>query len=261
MIPTIKTKPIRPSFAIELSYRKKLLKLIDRMHNSIMYWLKIAYKKLYPKLAFDAGPANELASILRRLFRMWRRHFNRLAQDLARYFAQHVSQRNDVALKRMLREGNFSIRYKKTQGMNDAVQAIVNENVSLIKSIPQQYLGRVEQLVMQSVSTGRDLQTLTNALQKEFGVTKRRAVLIARDQNNKATTALHRVRMLETGIRQAVWMHSHAGKQPRKTHVKAGADRVVFDLERGWFDPDPKVRKYILPGELINCRCVMKPVV
>lgn len=254
-------KPVRPSAAIEILYRKHLSKLIDQMHNSIMYWLKSAYKRLYPNIAQDASPPNELAAIIRRLVRRWRRHFNRLAEDLARYFAQHVSQRNDVALRRIMREGNFSVRFTKTPQMNNAVQAIVNENVSLIKSIPQQYLQRVEQLVMQSVSTGRRLDDLADSLQKEFQVTKRRAVLIARDQNNKATTALHRVRMLETGIKEAVWIHSTAGKQPRKTHLQAGRDKTRFDLEKGWFDPDPKVRKYILPGQLINCRCVMRPVV
>jgi hypothetical protein len=41
--------------------------------------------------------------------------------------------------------------------------------------------------------------------------------------------------------------------------VKAGRDRVVYDLDKGWFDPDEG--KHILPGELVNCRCFARPVV
>lgn len=238
--------------------------MIDEMHRSMIYWLCASYKKNEPnisKLASDATPAEELAAQIRRLARRWLRRFNQLAPNLANYFSQSVDKRNELVLKRILRDGGFSVRFQKTPAMQDIMQAIVHENVSLIKSIPQQYLRNVETVVMQSVQTGRDLKQLTDDLQKQFNVMKRRATLIARDQNNKATAYLHRARMLEHGINEAIWMHSGGGQHPRRTHVKAGRDRVKFDLAKGWFDPDPKVQKYILPGQLINCRCVYRPVV
>jgi len=61
------------------------------------------------------------------------------------------------------------------------------------------------------------------------------------------------------GIEQAVWLHSGGGKRKRPTHVANSGKR--FNVAEGWFDPDPKVRRHIHPGELINCRCVCRPVV
>ncbi|MCH5894342.1 phage head morphogenesis protein, partial [Salmonella enterica] len=84
--------------------------------------------------------------------------------------------------------------------MNTALQASITENVNLIRSIPQQHLTQVETLVMQSVSRGRDLKTLTDELEKRYGITRRRAALIARDQNNKATSVMQSARQRSVGI-------------------------------------------------------------
>lgn len=158
----------------------------------------------------------------------------------------------------MLERGGFAVEFKMTRAMNDVLQATVKENVSLIKSIPERYFAQVEGAVMRSVAAGRDLHSLSEALQKQHGVTKRRAHLISRDQNNKATADLARARYVELGIENARWLHSAGGKEPRPTHVRASRDRVVFNIREGWYDPHEK--KHILPGQLINCRCTMVPV-
>src|SRR5205085_12109859 len=94
-------------------------------------------------------------------------------------------------------------------------------------------------------------------LRHRFGVTRRRAALIARDQNNKVSGALHRVRQLELGIEKAIWIHSGGGKHPRPTHVRNNGKQ--YDVAKGWYDPAEK--KFVMPGELINCRCVSRPVI
>lgn len=253
--------PVRASVGIEMTYRKKLDKLIDEMHRSIVYWISAAYRKNEPVLAMAADelPARALAATVRRLQRYWTKKFNDMAQELATYFGQAVAKRSDAALQSILRRGGMSVRFQMTRGQRDVLQATVQENVSLIKSIPQQHLQRVEGLVMRSVQTGRDLATLTDELQHQFGVTRRRAELIARDQNNKATGALQRVRHTELGITEAIWVHSGGGRHPRPSHVKAGRDKVKYNVATGWFDPAEK--RYVLPGELINCRCVARPVI
>jgi SPP1 gp7 family putative phage head morphogenesis protein len=144
-----------------------------------------------------------------------------------------------------------------TPAMQDISKATVNANVALIKSIPQQYLRNVEGIVMRSVQTGRDLGALSKDLQKQFGVTKRRAALISRDQNNKATSAFQRARQQELGITRAVWMHSHAGKEPRPTHVAMNGK--TYDINKGMWDADEK--EWVFPGQLINCRCTSRSVV
>lgn len=252
--------PIRPNVGLEMLYRRRLLALVDEMNNSFVYWITAAYRANEPAvLAQDEAPAEALRKAIASLARRWRHRFDQASLDLADYFATAVSKRSDARLKQILKKGGFSVKFTMTPAQRDIIQATVNANVSLICSIPERYLTDVEGMVMRSVQTGRDLGTLAKELRQAYGITRRRAALIAGDQNNKATSAMLHARQAEIGIEKAVWMHSSAGKQPRPTHLKAGRDKVVYDVREGWFDPHEG--KYILPGELINCRCTSRPVI
>lgn len=250
-------RPIWPNQGLESEYRKLLTKLITKMHNSILYWLSATWKANEPEMAMDAIPAAELKKQIRILTRRWQRKFNDLAPDLGKYFALSTNKRTKKALEAILKKHGQSVDFKMTKTMRDVLHATVNENVNLIRSIPQQYLHQVEGMVMRSVQTGRDLGQLSKDLQKQFGVTKRRAAFIARDQNNKATSVFQRVRQVELGIEEAIWLHSHAGKKPRPTHVKNNGKR--YSVKTGWYDP--AIKKNIWPGTEPNCRCVSKSIV
>jgi SPP1 gp7 family putative phage head morphogenesis protein len=261
--------PIRPSAALDAEFQRQLDALIAEMHRSLAYWLAAAYKAKPPEMAGDASvrdakeavnrkyegsPSMVLQRVMRRLSQRWQKRFDTAAPKLAEYFSTEIAKRNDRALAAGLRKSGLSVKFKMTAQMNDVMRASMNEQVGLIKSIAQQHLSEVEGLVMRSVAQGGDLSTLSKQLEQRYGVTKRRASLIARDQNSKATATLQRVRQTELGIEEAVWKHSHAGKHPRPSHVAAEGtvykikDGLVLDGERVW------------PGTAINCRCFSKPV-
>ena len=248
--------PVHPNAGLRQAYQRKLLVLVEAMSRSYIYWLRACYRQNEPILAQDS-PASELEKTIKGLGRYWLKRFNAAAPELAEWFAQDVDKRSSAALRSTLRKGGISVRFKVTKAMRDVLDASVAESVGLIRSIPQQYHTEVEGLVMRSVKAGRKLDVLTRELQQRYGVTRRRAALIARSQNNMTTAALIRARYDELGITEAVWLHSAAGKEPRPSHVRNSGKRYV--VATGWFDPDEK--KYIWPGTLINCRCVAKPVV
>lgn len=250
-------RPVRPNAGTEAAYRARLLRSVAAMARSCEYWLQAAYRSAPPRLAQDATPADLLQRVVRQLRKQWTEHFDDMADKLAEYFALQAEQRSTSALKKILKDAGWTVKFKMTPAQRDAVDAIVHENVMLIKSIPAKYLDNVEGLVMRSVSQGRDLGTLTRELQKQHGVTRRRATLIARDQNNKAFAMLNRARQRELGIEQAEWQHSSAGKHPRPSHVKM--DGKAYDVKKGMWDPTEQ--KYVLPGELINCRCFSRPII
>ncbi|MDE2101680.1 MAG: minor capsid protein [Patescibacteria group bacterium] len=202
-------------------------------------------------------PADELQAAMTDLGDYWLYRFDVASERLARYFSRSAASRTDAQLRSILSDGGFSVRLQMTPQVADIVRASVHENVALIKSIPQQYLKNVEGMVMRSVQAGRDIGTLTKDLQSQYGVTRRRAALIARDQNNKATSVFQETRRKQLGIKEAVWMHSHAGKKPRRTHVAMNGKR--YDVSKGMWDEDEG--KYVFPGELINCRCVSRSVI
>jgi len=253
-------RAVHPNVGIEVDYRHRLLKLIDEMNASVKYWLKASYRANEPVIAQDdALPSTALRKAVRKLARRWQRQFDELAPKLADYFSTAVAERSDAALRSMLRKGGFSVRFDPTPAQRDILKATVNQNITLIKSIPAKYMTEVEGLVMRSVQTGRDLGAIAKGLEEQFGVTKRRAAFIARSQNNMATAALTRARHIELGVKEAVWVHSGGGKHPRPTHVKAGRDKTKYDTSKGWLDP--AVGKHIFPGELPNCRCVARAVI
>jgi SPP1 gp7 family putative phage head morphogenesis protein len=208
-------------------------------------------------MASDALPAKMLKRTLRKLAQRWQKNFNKAAPELAKWFAKRIDKRSSSTLQKILKRGGWTVEFKTSPAQRDILQATIQQNVSLIKSIPSQYFTQIEGMVMRSVQAGRDLKTLSQDLQRNFGVTRKRAALIARDQSNKANASLTRARYMELKIKRAIWVHSMAGKEPRPTHVRNNGKE--YDVVRGWYDPAEK--KYIHPGELINCRCVSRAII
>jgi len=197
----------------------------------------------------DILPASELQAVMDDLAEHWTSRFDVMAERMGRYFARAAASRTEGQMRAILRDAGWTVKMRMSPAVRDVVEASVRENVGLIKSIPQQHLKEVQGLVMRSVQRGRDLSTLAKDLRKRYGVTKRRAALIARDQNNKATSAFQEARRIELGIKEAVWMHSHAGKKPRPTHVAMDGKR--YKVDEGMYDSAEG--EYVWPGQLINC--------
>jgi uncharacterized protein with gpF-like domain len=256
-----------PSAAIEAEYKKRLVKLLNEMSRSVIYWVTAARRKQEPAvvtLAMDDSASFTLARAMRELRRLWYRRFDAAAKKLAKYFALSAARRTDEALKKILRDAGMSIEFKMTAAQRDVLNAVIHENVALIKTIPRKYLAQVEGQVMRSVVAGRDLKSLTDELHQTFYASKKYAAFVARDQNNKVTGALQKVRFLESKIDEAEWMHSHAGREPRPNHVKFGRERKRFSVAQGMWDPDANGKgkgAWIWPGQLISCRCSCRPVV
>ena len=144
-------------------------------------------------------------------------------------------------------------------GLYDKMMASTKENVALIRSIQTDFHGRIEGAVMRSISSGNfGAKTLFDEITKSGQVTKNRAELIAVDQTRKVTTAMNSERMKSAGLRKFEWIHSGGGADPRELHVRYNGQ--IFDLD----DPpiiDERTDERGLPGQLINCRCRMRPVV
>lgn len=241
-------------------YKRRLLRMVECMARSVEKWIPAAYNQAPPamaELAQDALPSSVLTKIIGELRKRWTGRFEDGAEQLARYFAKSAARRTDAQLQKILGDAGWSVEFRLTRAQRDILAATVQENVSLIKSIPEEYFKSVETQVMQSVKTGMDVGGLKKKLKKSYGVSDRRAGLIARDQNLKATSALTRARQLEFGIDRAVWHHSHAGKVPRPSHL--ANDGETYDVAKGWFDPD--AQEWIHPGQLINCRCTSRSII
>ncbi|AET91677.1 putative phage head morphogenesis protein [Burkholderia sp. YI23] len=230
---------------MEAAYRRRLTRLVDLMHTSLLYWLRACWRANEPELAQDASPARVLRRKIARLSRRWQRRFDNLAPALAQGFADSAMGRADGAFQSSLKRAGFAVDFRLTREANDAPQATIGANVGLIRSIAAEHLADVEGIVMRSVQPGQALGDLTI----------QRAAFIARDQNSKATVTVVCVRQEGLGITEAIWLHSHGGKHSRASHLAADDKRYKISeglcLDGVW----------TWPGREPNCRCVSRSVV
>jgi uncharacterized protein with gpF-like domain len=204
-----------------------------------------------------APPVSKLDKQLKDWARKWNVRFDKLSAEISQKFANKAFRMTEAQMMDALKQAGFTVSFRPTTASLAAYKATAAENVNLIKSIPSQYLTGVQSAVWSSVRAGADMATLSQKLRDEYGLSVKRAATIARDQNNKAKATIETTRRLELGITHAIWQHSSGGKEPRPVHV--AMDGVAFELKKGMYDKNE--RRYVLPGELVNCRCTSRAII
>jgi SPP1 gp7 family putative phage head morphogenesis protein len=253
---------LRPIFAnegVRVEYERTLQKWLKAMHDSMQLHIADAWKEQPPSIGFAQDDAIATISLRRTLTKWgkrWISKFDALSADLAKRFADKSLGTTESAMRAALAAAGFTVAFKPTQASLEAYQAVIASNVALIKSVPQIFLKDVQNSVWDSVVKGGDLATLSRSLQQNYGVSYRRAALIARTENFKAKALIESVRRKQLGISLAVWMHSHAGVTPRKTHIAMNGKE--FDVSKGMYDSEEG--EYVFPGQLINCRCSSRAI-
>ena len=233
--------------------------------------MKVKLNEIKPNIGNDRAYLKELRTMLRRikedindaktddvtqfgnridyLLEQWSKRLDRLGYTISKRFINRNRATFDKRFMQELKKAGFTVNFQLSPQIEDILEASVKENVGLIKSIGVDYLERVQQQVWSGVASGYDLGQIAKDLSKAYGISDRRAKNIARDQGAKAHAVIERERRKEAGITQAVWLHSHAGKVPRPSHVKANGK--VFDIEKGLYLDGV----WTLPGVQINCKC------
>ena len=105
---------------------------------------------------------------------------------------------------------------------------------------------------------GRGLQDLEQ-LDAIKNKTVNRGANIARDQTRKAYNNLNAARMRKVGVTEFIWRHSGGGRNPRdlRQNVLNGKKFSLDDLPV----IDERTGETGIPGQAINCKCTMEPVV
>lgn len=256
---------VRANAGLQARYQKRLDQMIAAMNADTTRTVRAAWKAKPPEMAEDETAAERnakgksaamnLRDVMDRLNRKWTSRFDSMAEEMARYFSTAAFERGTNQMKDILARAGWTVPMKMTPAVNDALQATIGEQTALIKSIPGEYMLDVQGAVMRSVTAGRDLASLTVEIQQKWGIARRRAETIARDQNNKATATITQARQQELGIDTAIWMHSHAGKVPRPSHV--AADGKKYEVGKGLYLDGV----WTVPGREINCRCFSRSII
>ena len=260
--------PTMPNAGIEAAYRKTLDVMITHMMEQARKDAIAQYRGAQKGLAQDEAT------------RPYFEEFDEEAERIAAEFVGKANRHTRASLVNALKNAGYtpgdlrSLR-RKPQDLDRIIQAIIEENALLIRSIPVETTQKIEKLVNESIQRNRDLGALVSELEqtKELRklyeglddidkLTKRRARTIARDQNNKVTEMISMVRVQSLGVTEGYWMHRGGGKVPRKSHrdkaASGGMNGARFKLSEGLYDPE--VGRNIIPGELVNCHCTYRPI-
>lgn len=161
---------------------------------------------------------------------------------------------------------NFAIPgtpFDISENVRLAIRASIEESVSLIRSIPGQYLDRVAGAVTRSMQAGGSTKQLAGEIRSYAEMTFRRAKNIALDQTRKTYTSINIRQFQDAGIKKFKWIHVGGSVTPRHHHIAnypQGLNGGIFSLDAPpVIDPKRGIRGF--PAQLPFCRCIMTAVI
>ena len=152
----------------------------------------------------------------------------------------------------------------KSENVQQQLQILTEANFNLIKSIPEKELTELKTIVLSNLSQGKFEQSeLTEILQKQFGITKKRAFFIAKDQSHKISASLSKIRNQSVGITEYKWRNSNdirvrgnpVGLYPKSEYNHWTREGKIYSYDDTTNPPDGQ------PGMPIRCRCYAEAVI
>lgn len=260
--------------SLELRYKRKLDALVKEMVQETKKEIRKLFKdetaKAFIKqqkkaIALDANLGSQAKKVMNYLTNKFSKLFALKATGLADQLLNNVSKTSKSALHSSLKQLSGGLSLKTgiiPKGYEDIGQAIIAENVSLIKSIPEKYLGDVTGSVMRSITTGQGMADLVPEILKYEGQTYRKAKLIALDQTRKAYQTVSKQKLVALGVKRFEWVHTRGSASPRESHEKISGHIFTFEhLEAEQAALGVPERDRGLPSHPVNCRCVINPII
>ena len=261
---TRKPRGVRPDLSNGIQYNADLQRIVRAVNRDINGILMPVVRNIAPEYQRDAEAVtldswvDVLAAALRQVRARYETpRFTAFVESIARKF---VTTANNSNRRRTERDLGINI-YSDSQRLQDYLTMATRNNVTLIQSIPAQYLTQVESIVMANIRAGLRPAVIARQLQDQFGVTERRAKMIARDQVNKINSNLASMRIKDVGYKYFKWETSN-DERVRDRHEDVSKRVTAYGKGVYRFDNPPIVDQNLpqLPGEPIQCRCVMIPI-
>ncbi len=269
---TLNGLPLRQPITEQERYANKVGRLTKRMADEFSRELKRLFRSDEAREYFgtDNSISGDANRILNRLTRKYTQAFNEVARPWSVSMINQANKSSQIDMFSSLKQlsGGLSIKTSDiSEDMKDIMRASISGNVDYIKSIPQDYIYDVKSAVMRSITQeeGGGLKSLQETidfmLSEKYQKHHNKARNVALDQTRKAYNHLNKGRMKAAGLTCFKWIHSGGGQRPREYHRdELNGEIFSFDnlplLERD----NIKMGRGI-PGDAINCRCTMLPIV
>lgn len=145
-----------------------------------------------------------------------------------------------------------------------ALQKWVADNVARIRSIPNDTLRQMEEIILNGYREGKLVRDIRVEIQDTYNVSKQKATMIARDQISSLNAALTKMQQQDAGVKKYRWSSSH-DERVRECHQEFNGKVFSWDdPPEAWYSTKSKGIVYTgrkcHPGEDYCCRCVAIPI-
>lgn len=259
-----KVRKVRPKFAgvplypltVETEYRKELLARLRYARMLVQRYLvpalspaKSEVKENKQVIKEDAA-TDRLIGIMEQIRTFMSVKYTRsatmsLAEDVAAATSIFNLRQTMASAKRVTGiDPTISEPY-----LTDELQSFAFFNARLISDLPEKYLTDIENKTFNAVLAGTRAEEIAAEMQDAYGISERRAALIARDQIGKLNGQLNAVRLQNLGSSRYRWL-TVGDERVRDAHAERNGQVFLWD--------DPPEGGH--PGEDYNCRCIASPI-
>lgn len=258
-----KIPPTKSQKVLERQYQKELNQLGKAMIKAVNTEL-LPYLKSNQESYVTDGIADQLQVILTRLKNMFTGTLTQtFALTTAEQMVNKVSTTNEKKFNRAVsRATGVNLgEVISSEGLEDFVKLSVNKNVSLINSIPEEYLKQIETIVNNGVASGQRYSQIAKQINSKVNPSANKTLAnriktIARNEVSTINSQINLRRSEQLGIKKGIWRTAE-DERVRKCHNARNGKE--FDLSKGLFSVCDN--KTIWPGEEISCRCNFSPVI
>lgn len=190
------------------------------------------------------------------LLRKWVQAMTAHANTHAKKNLGKVGKVLDVDIEPLLKDGE----------LNPFFNNVVDENIGLIRSIPQAKMAQFKNKLVDAISRDLPRKHIQKIIQNNFDVTKQQAQVLARDQVGKLNGKLDQYRQQQIGGKRYVW--DTAGDErvrgrPGGKYPDAKPSHWKLDGKTFSWDKPPVAGtrgERCHPGQAIQCRCTARMV-
>lgn len=242
-------KPIKSNVGLGRLYRKSLVGFTNTMLKSVRYWSVAQINK------YNRGEIKNVSKALKIEFEELLKAWN----DKAEIFGARINAILEKRIKSYVdnayiaQNPNFKITRLDTISKQN-LQSMLLQNLSLIKSIPQEIIKKHEVVLYNSVNNF-DRKNLAKQLKNISNIENNRIKLIARDQIAKAIESYSSARAQDLGFEYYVW---NTSKDERVSKGEGGHNKLegrIYAYDTPTAIIDSKGTKGH-PAQRVNCRCV-----
>ncbi len=261
-------KGVQPSKSVGISYNAKLQRIVQEIREDINSQIMPLIIKLQDQFVTDSMPVNTsdsyvdlITAAFELLVDKWTSdRFATVAKSIANNFVMTADKVNQKRFNENMKGFGIDV-FGNSPELVDYLHASLFDNTRLIKSIPERYLTQVQSIVMTNIRSGARASDMEGLLRDQFGVTQRRAKMIARDQTSKINGQLNQKRQSAVGFNYFKWKTVGDAKV-RDRHREIANKLTAYGRGIYRWDNPPlsSSGEPIIPGQDYQDRCSGIPV-